>query len=350
VGESQLSHRITLQPSGNCYEVGGDTTLLKAGLDAGLALAYSCCAGMCRTCQGRVISGSVEYNDGDPDALTEEMKANGFALMCVARPLSDCVIELIEISQQFEKPRILPCKVKAITRISSDVAIVTLRIPMNLPMRYLAGQYINILLEDGRRRSYSIAVSPSREPAMDLEIHIRHLAGGAFTDRVFETMKVGDKLQIEGPLGTFYLREDNDKPIIFLASGTGFGPIKAIIEYALRRGINRLINFYWGCRQKSDLYQIELPQKWAEDAPNFSFVPVLSDASPSDFWTGRTGLVHQAVLSDFPDLSNYQVYACGAPAMVEAARRDFSNICGLPADDFFADEFLTEADRAKHFG
>jgi len=344
-----VSHHITLQPSGRSYYANGEQSVLKAGLDAGLDLPYSCFAGMCRTCQGRVISGSVDYGASDPDALTDQMRANGLALLCVAKPTSDCIIELRELSQHLERPKVVMCQVKAIARPAPDVAVIALRFPMNLPMRFMAGQYLNVLLPDGKKRSYSIATSPSPQRAMDLEIHVRHLPGGSFTDHVFSAMKTGDKLRIEGPLGTFYLRDDSAKPVILLASGTGFGPIKAIIEHAIKQGSQRAFTLYWGCRTRSDLYMFELPQQWAEEVSNFTFVPVLSDSSASDLWAGRTGFVHEAVISDYPDLTGHQVYACGAPVMVEAARKEFSTLCGLPIEEFFADEFLTEADLARAF-
>jgi len=161
-----------------------------------------------------------------------------------------------------------------------------------------------------------------------------------FTDQVFSTLKVRDLLRFEGPLGTFYLREESDKPIVMVASGTGFAPIKAICEYAQAKGIARPITLYWGCRVERDLYFNDVGKGWQR--PGFKYVPVLSDEK----WSGRMGFVHRAVMEDFPDMSGVQVYACGAPIMVEAARRDFSAQCGLPPDEFYADSFITEADKA----
>ena len=340
-----MAHRITLQPSGHSYEVPDGATVLNAGLGAGWNLPYSCRAGMCRTCQGRVVEGTVDYGEAHGAYLTQEMKAKGLALLCQARPKSDCVVEVRELSLQSVKPKIAPCLVKDIRKLAPDVAILELRLPLNHALLFAAGQYVDILLADGKRRSYSIATAPTLDGIMDIELHVRHTPGGLFTDQVFGGMKARDRLRLEGPLGTFYLREESDKPIIFLASGTGFGPIKAIIEYALSRGIKRPMALYWGCRAKADLYLPDLPRRWAESG--VAFVPVLSDALPADRWDGRTGFVHRAVMADFPDLSGHQVYACGSPAMVGAARADFSALCGLPPDEFFADEFLTEADLAK---
>jgi len=224
--------------------------------------------------------------------------------------------------------------------------VLGLRLPMNENFRFVAGQYLDFLLKDNQRRSYSIAVPPKPEGVTALELHVRHTPGGLFTDPAFSTLKVRDLLRFEGPLGTFYLREDSDKPIVLVASGTGFAPIKAICEYALAKKINeaRPMTLYWGCRAKRDLYMLDVPLSW--QAPNFRFIPVLSDPTPECQWTGRTGFVHRAVMQDFPDLSGCQVYACGVPVMVDAARRDFSARCQLPPEEFFADSFLTAADVA----
>ena len=216
----------------------------------------------------------------------------------------------------------------------------------NEPLQFAAGQYLEVILKDGKRRSYSIANPPELKGAGTLELHVRHMPGGVFTDQVFSSMKERDLLRMEAPLGTFYLREESTKPIILLASGTGFAPIKSIAQFMFAQGITRPTTLYWGCRAKPDLYMLDQPAAWAAEHAHFKFVPVLSDPRPEDQWTGRTGFVHRAVMEDFPDLSGHQVYACGAPVMVEAARSDFSAICHLPEDEFFADSFLSEADRA----
>jgi CDP-4-dehydro-6-deoxyglucose reductase len=245
------------------------------------------------------------------------------------------------------KPGIVPCRVVKIERPSADVAVLDLRLPMNENMRFMAGQYVDFLLKDGKRRSYSIACKPSAEGVSHLELHIRHVPGGLFTDRLFGgEVKEREVMRFEGPLGSFYLREDSDKPIIFLASGTGFAPIKAMIEHAIARGIQRPMQLYWGCRKPADLYMAALPEQWAREVPGFRYVPVLSEVSAQDGWQGRTGLVHQAVMADHPDLSGHDVYACGVPVMVDAAQRDFLAQCGLPEDAFFADSFLDESSKA----
>jgi len=336
--------KVTLQPSGHSFEVPADKNILQAGLDAGFSMPYSCRTGTCKTCRGTIREGKVDYGFTHPNYLPDSDKAKGYALLCQATPLTDCVIEVRELEGLAGiKPRMSPCRVTKIAKPAADVAVVSLRLPSNENMLFLAGQYIDFLLKDGKRRSYSIASKPAPEGVTQLELHIRHTPGGAFTDHVFGPMKEKDILRFEGPLGTFYLREDSDKPIVMVASGTGFAPIKAICETMLAKGMKRKVTLYWGCRSKRDLYMLDVPSSWSD--ANFSFIPVLSDPTPECQWTGRKGFVHRAVMEDFPDLSGHQVYACGAPVMVDAARADFVAKCRLPAEEFLADSFLTEADR-----
>jgi CDP-4-dehydro-6-deoxyglucose reductase, E3 len=333
-----MTHRITLKPSGHSYEVPEGQNVLQAGLDAGFMLPYSCRSGVCRTCRGTVVEGKIDYGMVHPNYLPDSDKAKGYALLCQAKPLSDLVVEVREVKGM--RPRIIPCRVERLDKPAPDVAVIGLRLPMNENFRFLAGQYIDFLLKDGKRRSYSLATKPDPGGVTALEIHVRHTPGGLFTDHAFSKLKVRDLLRFEGPLGSFYLREDSDKPIVMLASGTGFAPIKAICELALEKKIKRPMTLYWGCRLKRDLYMFEVAEKW--HAPGFKFVPVLSDEK----WGGRTGFVHRAVMEDFPDMSGVQIYACGAPIVIESARRDFSAQCKLPPDEFYADSFLTEADKA----
>ncbi|HQP68543.1 MAG TPA: CDP-6-deoxy-delta-3,4-glucoseen reductase, partial [Quisquiliibacterium sp.] len=244
--------------------------------------------------------------------------------------------------------RKMPVRVSWIERVAADVAVIRLQLPANERLQYLAGQYVELILRDGARRSYSMACAPHL--AEQLELHIRHMPGGRFTDMVFgavqPALKERDILRIEGPMGTFFLREDSTKPMVLLASGTGFAPIKALIEHAIHKGVRRPMTLYWGGRRPADLYMNDLCARWARELPDFRYVPVVSDALPEDGWTGRTGFVHRAVMADFPDLSGHQVYACGAPVVVESARTDFVASCRLPEDEFFADAFTSAADAA----
>ena len=331
-----MGFTVTLKPSGHTFEVPEGQNVLQAGLGAGHMLPYSCRAGVCRTCRGTILEGKVDYGLVHETYLPDADKAKGYALLCQAKPLSDLVVEVREV--QGVRPRTIPCRVERLEKPAPDVAVIGLRLPMNENFRFLAGQYIDFLLKDGKRRSYSLAVRPDPAGITALEIHVRHTPGGVFTDHVFASLKVRDLLRFEGPLGSFYLREDSNKPIVMLASGTGFAPIKALCEHALEKKISRPITLYWGVRLKRDLYMLDLPRSW----PHVKFIPVLSDEP----WDGRMGFVHRAVMEDFPDLSGHQVYACGAPIVVESARRDFSAQCKLPPDEFYADSFLTEADKA----
>src|SRR6266849_6297095 len=331
-----MVHRVTLKPSGHTYEVEEGKSVLQAGLDAGYMLPYSCRAGVCRTCRGTILEGKVDYGLVHATYLPDTDKAKGYALLCQAKPLTDLTVEVREVHGV--RPRIIPCRVERLEKPAPDVAVLGLRLPMNENFRFLAGQYIDILLKEGKRRSYSLATKPDSGGVTALEIHVRQTPGGLFTEHVFSKLKVRDLLRFEGPLGSFYLREESDRPIVMVASGTGFAPIKSIIEYALEKKIARPITLYWGCRVKQDLYQLDVAQSW----PHVKFIPVLSDEK----WEGRMGFVHRAVMEDFPDMSGVQVYACGAPIVIESARRDFSAQCKLPPDEFYADSFLTEADKA----
>ena len=339
-----MGYTVTLKPSGHSFEVKEGQNILQAGLDAGRMMPYSCRTGVCRTCRGTIREGKVDYGMVHPTYLPDTDKAKGYALLCQAQALSDLVIEVRELEGMAGiRPRMIPCRIEKLDKPAPDVAVMGLRLPMNENFRFLAGQYIDVLLKDQKRRSYSLAVPPKPEGVTYLELHLRHTPGGLFTDHVFSKAKLRDILRFEGPLGTFYLREDSDKPVVMVASGTGFAPIRAMCESAFDRNLARPITLYWGCRARRDLYMLEVPNSWKRD--KFKFIPVLSDPTPECQWTGRTGFVHRAVMQDFPDLSGVQVYACGAPVMVDAARADFSSQCGLPAEEFFADSFLTEADK-----
>ena len=341
-----MTFQITVQPSGTQFACEADETVLSAAIRAGVGLPYGCKNGACGSCKGKVVGGAVTHKPHQARALTEQEKLQGMSLFCCALPEGDVVIEAREIGGSSDYPiRKMPSRVQSITRAAPDVAIVTLQLPANEALAYRAGQYIEFLLKDGKRRAYSLANAPSLEQPITL--HIRYMAGGLFTEHVFNTMKERDILRFEGPLGTFFLREESDKPIVLLASGTGFAPVKALVEHLMHLKSTRPVRLYWGGRRPQDLYMHELCEAWAATLPNFQYVPVISDALPEDAWTGRTGYVHAAVMQDIPDLSNYQVYACGAPVMVDSARRDYVEKSGLPPDEFYADAFTTEADLAQ---
>lgn len=344
-----MTFQVTIAPSQHQFTVTAEQTVLDAALAAGILLPYSCRSGACSTCKAKIVSGSIQPVPSADVVLTPEEREAGYTLLCQARATSDLVVESREIRLASDiQVRKLPSRVTSITRPAADVAVLQLQLPATETFKFYAGQYVELILKDGKRRSYSMANPP--HDAAALELHIRHLPGGLFTDHVFGAgatqMKEREILRIEGPLGSFFLREDSDLPIVMLASGTGFAPIKAIIEHMVHQGIKRSTTLYWGGRRPADLYMHELAQNWAATIPNFSYVPVVSDALPEDAWTGRTGFVHKAVMEDFPSLAGHQVYACGAPIVVDSARREFVAHCHLPDDAFFADSFTSEADLA----
>jgi len=310
--------------------------VLEAALRDNVALPYGCRNGACGACKGKLLQGAVDYGTHQPGSLTDDEKARGLALLCTARPLGDLTLEAKEIAAARDIPvKTLPCRVERMERLATDVMALWLKLPSNERLQFLPGQYIDFLLKDGRKRSFSLANPPGDDSL--LELHIRHVPGGHFTEHVFNDMKVKEIMRIQGPLGSFFLRE-SDRPAIFLAGGTGFAPVKSILQHAFAHGDMRQMVLYWGAKTRADLYQAGLPDAWAHEHDQFSYVPVLSEPRPEEAWPGRTGLVHQAILADFADLSGYQVYACGAPPMIEAARRDFC-ARGLPEDAFFSDAF-----------
>ena len=341
-----MTYQVTVQPSGHQFSCEPDETVLAAAIRAGIGLPYGCKNGACGSCKGKVLEGAVEHKPHQQRALSDTEKTQGMSLFCCAVPAGDLVIEAREVGGSSEYPvRKMPTRIAGIRKAAPDVAIVNLQLPANEALAYRAGQYIEFLLKDGKRRAYSIGNAPSFEGP--LELHIRHLAGGLFTDHVFGAMKERDILRFEGPLGTFFLREESSKPIVLLASGTGFAPVKALVEHLMHLKSTRPVRLYWGGRRPQDLYMDELCRAWETILPDFRYVPVVSDALPEDNWQGRGGFVHAAVMQDIPDLSGWQVYACGAPVMVDSARSDYVEQCGLPADEFYADAFTSEADLAQ---
>jgi CDP-4-dehydro-6-deoxyglucose reductase len=344
-----MTFQVTIAPSQHQFTVTAEQTVLDAALAAGILLPYSCRSGACSTCKAKIVSGTIQPVPSAEVVLSPEEREAGYTLLCQARATSDLVVESREIRLASDiQVRKLPSRVTSISRPAADVAVLQLQLPATETFKFYAGQYVELILKDGKRRSYSMANPPHSATA--LELHIRHLPGGLFTDHVFGVgatqMKEREILRIEGPLGSFFLREDSQLPIVMVASGTGFAPIKAIIEHMVHQDIKRPVTLYWGGRRPCDLYMHALAQSWAATIPNFSYVPVVSDALSEDAWTGRTGFVHKAVMEDFPNLSGYQVYACGAPIVVDSARREFVAQCHLPDEAFFADSFTSEADLA----
>lgn len=339
--------QITVEPSGRQFSASGQETILAAAIHAGVGLPYGCKDGACGSCKCKKLSGEVTHEAYSENALSEAELAAGLILTCRATATSDVVLESRQVTGANAFPiKKMPVRVNALEKLSHDVMRVQLQLPAHTAFQFHAGQYLEFILRDGSRRAYSMATPPHvAENTPAIELHIRHMPGGKFTDHVFGAMKEKEILRAEGPFGSFFLREDSDKPMVFLASGTGFAPIKALLEHMQHKDMTRPVSLYWGGRRPEDLYMDAWLKELSTSMPNLSYVPVISDALPEDHWSGRTGYVHQAVLDDFADLSGHEVYACGAPVVVDAARSSYTSQRGLPEECFFADAFTSEADK-----
>ena len=344
---STTPFQITVQPSGRTFSANAGESLLAAAIRAGVGLPYGCKDGACGSCKCQKLEGEVVHGPHQAKALSEAEAQAGWVLTCCGVAQSNVVLESRQVTDESAFPiKKMPVRVAALEKKSPDVMQVRLQLPANDTFRYHAGQYIEFILRDGARRAYSMANAPhTQAQSPGVELHIRHMPGGRFTDHVFGALKEKDILRVEGPYGSFFLREDVDKPLILLASGTGFAPLKALIEHLQFLGSTRPATLYWGGRRPQGLYLGSWVRGRLADMPHLRYVPVVSDALPEDGWSGRTGFVHQAVLDDFADLSGHQVYACGAPIVVESARAAYTAQRGLPPEEFFADAFTSEADK-----
>ncbi len=334
-----MSFKVKIARSGHEFEVEPDETVLDAAIRQDIGLPYGCRNGFCGACMATLVSGEVSYPEGEPDKLLDAPE--DACLPCQAVPLSDLVLDVEEIeTPEAIKPKVLPVKVARIDHLADDVLRLWLKLPDEQRLQFLAGQYLDFILEDGRKRAFSIANAPHDDEF--IELHIRHVDGGVFTDWAFTQLKEKTILRIEAPLGSFILDEESDRPMLFVAGGTGFAPIKSQIEHAFYVGIERPMTLYWGVRSKKDLYLPDLPRQWEKEHENFRFVPVLSEPDPD--WTGRSGWVHEAVLADHPDdLPEHDIYMAGPPPMIEAARKAFLER-GVPQEQLHYDSFEYAAD------
>lgn len=334
--------QVTLNQSGNQFNVEESETVLDAALRTGHVIPYSCRSGNCGSCKARILSGSIDYGEYKGNILTDNDRNRGVALLCQAHPLEDLVIEAREIVVPEEiEIKLLPCRVMKLDKLNHDVMCISLQLPQNQKFNYLAGQYIDILLRDGRRRSFSIASAP-RE-GRGLELHIRQVPDGFFTNQVFNTMKERDLLRFQGPLGTFFLRHESDRPVLFMAGGTGFAPIKAIVEHAIEQNVKRPMHIFWGARTEPDLYLNDLAHEWATHLSHVKYTPVLSEVSPDGSWSGKIGWVHEVLLQHYPNLEEYELYMSGPPPMINAGYDAFIEH-GLSEDDLYFDSFEFAAD------
>jgi len=336
-----MSFKVTTQPGGHQFTTESGETLLAAALHQGVGLPYGCRNGQCGSCTARLVAGRVSYPSGKIEALSGQ--ADDACLTCQAIPESDLTLQVTEIEAAAEvETKILPCRVVYKEQLNHDVVLLQLKLPENQRLQFFAGQYLDFILRDGRRRAFSIANAPHDDEY--IELHVRHVPGGEFTDYVFDSMKEKTILRIQAPLGTFILREDSDRPIVLMGGGTGFAPIKGMIEHAFHVGVQRPMYLYWGVRAQRDLYLPDLPERWARKHANFDYIPVLSE--PDGDWSGRTGFVHEAVIDDHPDMSGFDVYMSGPPVMVESGRMAFE-AAGLSMNHMFSDAFEYATDSKK---
>lgn len=336
-----MSYHVRIENTDLEFDVEPGESILAAALREQLPFPFNCRSGTCGTCAGRVLEGEVAYPEGRTVALPAA-EAVGRALFCQAQPVTDLVIEFPHPPPDpYIEPRQMPCRIERIEDLCHDVRRLYLRTPGEERLELLAGQYIDILLHGGRRRSFSLANAPHNNEL--LELHVRHVPGGEFTDYVFDKAEPQALLRFEGPLGEFFLRELSASPILMMGGGTGFGPLKGMLEHAFHRGVKRPIHLYWGVRAQRDLYLDELPRRWEAEHENFEYTPVLSEPAADDNWSGETGLVHNVLLEDYPDLDDFDIYMSGPPAMIDAALNEFVEH-GANPDRIFYDSFDYAAD------
>ena len=332
-----MSYQVTLQPSEHVFSVEENEFILDAALRQGIAFPYQCKTGSCATCLGKVISGQVHYPDGLPLTIMEHEHEQGKAVFCVSVAKSDLELEVNEINSSSDvQIKMLPARVASLKRLADDVMEMTLKLPASEKMNFYAGQYIEFIMRDKTRRAFSVANSPDNNEY--LELHIRNVPDGVFTNHVFDSMKEKAMVRIEGPFGQFYIRDTSNRPLVMVAGGTGFAPIKSILEKLIEEGDTRPVKLYWGARAKADLYRADLAENWASQYEHINYIPVLSEAKDEDNWQGRTGFVHEAVAEDISNINTYDVYMAGPPVMINAAKETFSEQ-GLPVDQLFSDSF-----------
>lgn len=336
-----MTFKVTLQPSEHTFDVENGESILEAAIRQNVGMPYGCRSGRCGACVSTLVAGDVDYADGQPKTLVGEDADKCAPCTCV--PTSDVTLKVREVESSGEiEPRLLPCRVHQIDHVAHDVIRILLKLPEGQRLQFKAGQYLDFLLSDGKRRAFSIANAPHDDDF--IELHIRHVDGGKFTDWAFGQMQEKAILRIQAPMGTFSLNDESKRPLLFIGGGTGFAPLKGQIEHAFERGITRPMTLFWGVRSKRDLYMPELPEQWAKDHPNFNFIPVLSE--PDEDWTGRTGWVHEAVVSDIGDIKEHDIYMAGPPVMVKAGRDAFRE-AGVADDNMYYDSFEYAEDSKK---
>lgn len=333
-----MGHSVTIAGTGEAFVVGDDESVLAAALAANINLAHDCKSGTCATCRVRLVSGDVAYLEEPMGLLPEEAEA-GFALACQARARTDLVIEAEVRPALAQPPARRAAVVRGVEPLAADVTRLTLELPDLKCFDYLPGQHVSILAEDGRPRSFSMASVPAGNR---FDLHIRRIPGGAFTDLRLPSLTVGETLEVELPLGSFFLRKDDFRPLLMVATGTGLAPIKSILESLMDDPDCPPSLLYWGAREPGGLYLHDNIVGWGERLPEFEYRPVLS--RPASGWEGRRGYVQDAVVADVEDLSDYAIYLCGSPIMVAAAKSLFV-ARGASLNHIYADSFLFQHNR-----
>jgi len=340
--------QITLVPTGQTFTADPAEAVLTAALRAGLNLPHSCKGGHCASCRARVLSGSFAYPGTPPAGLTEAEAREGFALLCQARALTDLRVETREVRPAPDvEVKSLPCRIERLERVAEDVMAVFLRLPAVEELHFRPGQYLDVMLSEGRRRSFSIASAPA--DGRVLELHVRRASKSGFTAQLFDSMRAGTLLRIEGPLGQFWLRTESPRPVLMVGGGTGYAPLRAMLRQLIAAGDRRPVTLYWGAAAEGGLYEHEWLRGLERERPGFAYRPVLSgEPSPAAPWSGRRGLVHSAALAEVADLASHDVYASGPPAMIEAIRATFVER-GLPREQLFFDSFDYAPDTLARF-
>jgi len=342
-----MSFRVSVPATGHEFSADDGESVLAAALRSGIGLPYGCRNGACGKCAGELLSGEVRYAN-ELRAAALEQAGSGKTLFCQALPLSDIEIRVREITAGRDiEVKTLPCRVESMQLLTHDIMRLRLKLPETERLQFLAGQYIEFLLKDGKRRAFSIANAPHDDAF--IELHIRHVPDGQFGDYVFDGMKVKELLRIEGPLGSYYLREDSPRPVILVGGGTGFAPLKGMLEHAFHVGFERPIHLFCGVRAYRDLYMDELASAWAKQHTNLVYTPVLSEPMKDDDWQGKTGYVHEAIVEQYPDLSGFDVYMSGPPPMIRAGMEVFY-AHGLPQSQIYSDSFEYSDDALKAMG
>jgi len=339
--------QVTLVPSGQDFTVESGEPVLAGALRAGLNLPHSCKGGHCASCLARILAGEVAYAGERPPGITAEEADAGFALLCQARALSDLRIEAREVRPAPDvEVKSLPCRIERKEQLAPDVMAVFLRLPAVEELHYRAGQYLDVMLSEGRRRSFSIASAPA--DGRLLELHVRRASAAGFTAQLFDSLRPGALLRIEGPLGQFWLRAESPRPALMVGGGTGYAPLRAMLRQLVASGDRRQVTLYWGMRDAPGLYEHEWLRGLERERPGFRYCPVLSD--PAAAGAGmRAGLVHEAVLEDHPDIARFDVYASGPPAMIDVIRSR-TVAAGLPREQLHFDSFDYAPDTLAKMG